>query len=118
MKYDRDYIKQFIKEFHHVDLIPESEFDEEDDFFSLDKGSTMNMDDTVKVMQASDEVAYYVAYFNELLDRVDVLCTDREYFVFVLRCEGRTLERIGKVFELSRERIRQILMNVLDKICE
>ncbi|KAA1042490.1 hypothetical protein ERX35_001000 [Macrococcus equipercicus] len=78
--YDTAYIKQFIKEFHHVELIPEIE-DDEDDFFSLDKDSTLNMDDTLRAIQTADDAAY----FNELLDRADALCTDREFYVFLLR---------------------------------
>ncbi len=111
--YDRAYIKQFIKEFHHVDLIPELDADE-DDFFSLDKGSILNMDDTLRTMQTADEIVYY----SELLDYVDEKCTDKEMYVFMLRSSGKTLEQIGAVFELSKERIRQILEDVLDKICD
>lgn len=110
--YDKAYIKQFIKEFHHVDLIPESDADE-DDFFSLDKGSTLNMDDTVRAMQTADDAAC----FNELLDRVDALCTDREFFVFLLRCEGKSLKEIMAVFDKSRKWIYNMLNDVLDKIC-
>ncbi len=111
--YDKAYIKQFIKKFHHIDLIPEVE-DDEDDFFSLDKGSTLNMDDAVRAMQTADDIAY----FNELLDRVDALCTDREFFVFLLRCEGKSLKETMAVFDKSIKWIYNTLNDVLDKICE
>ncbi|MEJ7443125.1 RNA polymerase subunit sigma-70, partial [Staphylococcus warneri] len=42
--------------------------------------------------------------------------TDNEYFVFYLLCQGKSLNEVGKVFNLSGERIRQMYNGLLDKI--
>lgn len=58
---------------------------------------------------------------NELLERVNL--TEREITILKYRFgigseynEGKTLEEIGKIFNLSRERIRQIEMSAINKL--
>lgn len=40
---------------------------------------------------------------------------DRDEIIMKLRKEGKTLQAIGDIFGLTRERVRQILAKVLDK---
>ena len=42
--------------------------------------------------------------------------TDKEYFVFYLLCQGKSLNEVGKIFNLSGERIRQMYNGLLDMI--
>lgn len=54
-----------------------------------------------KLEQQEDELLY-------IIHEADVL-TDRQAMSVILRMEGKTLEEIGNVFLVSRERARQIL---------
>lgn len=53
---------------------------------------------------------------NDLLKIAEAVGTDKEFYIFYLMSEGRTLEEIGKVFSLSRGRVRQVYDDVIIKI--
>ncbi|MBI5973422.1 sigma-70 family RNA polymerase sigma factor [Staphylococcus caledonicus] len=108
MKYDRETVKRFIKECHNTTTIDvkESELDI-DNFFEIN--------DDVEAVEVNDNIDNQI-FFNELEQIVDKLGTDKEYFVFYLLCQGKSFNEVGKVFNLSGERIRQMYNGLLDKI--
>lgn len=108
MKYDREAIKRFVKEYHNTTTIDvkESELDI-DNFFEIN--------DDVEAVEVNDNIDNQI-FFNELEQIVDRVGTDKEYFVFYLLCQGKSLNEVGKIFNLSGERIRQMYNGLLDKI--
>ena len=46
----------------------------------------------------------------------DDILNEREQAIIMLRRGGKTFKEIGKMYELSQERIRQIYMNALGKL--
>nr|WP_269668177.1 sigma factor-like helix-turn-helix DNA-binding protein [Staphylococcus gallinarum] len=55
-------------------------------------------------------------YFNELDTLISSIANNKEYLIFWLISEGRTYEDVGKIFNLSGERIRQIFDGLLEKL--
>ena len=61
-----------------------------------------------------------VACLNELVQIImmsESLCTSHEKEILEMRLHGATFEKIGKEFGVSKERIRQILSRIFQKIC-
>lgn len=54
--------------------------------------------------------------YSPVLVGMQNILDDREYEIFKLRLEGNSLEEVGKKFQVSRERIRQIESISLQKI--
>lgn len=105
MSYDREAIKQFISDYskENHDTTYNDENINVDDFFSLSAFSL-------------NENTSNQAFFNELDQLIYAVGTRREYYIFFLLCEGKSMNEIAKIFNLSRERIRQLLNGLLDKL--
>ena len=60
-----------------------------------------------------------IAYFTSLIQKSDKL-KDKEKVILLLRLRRKTLEKIGKKYKVSGERVRQIesvaLMKLIKKI--
>ncbi|MCD8920852.1 hypothetical protein K2V69_09075 [Staphylococcus gallinarum] len=55
-------------------------------------------------------------YFNILDIIILSIANDKENLIFWLISEGQTYEEVGKIFNLSGERIRQIFDGLLEKL--
>lgn len=55
-------------------------------------------------------------YINNLIDEVNLIATDREVSVFWLIISDRELNDIAKIFNLTVQRIRQILDETIEKL--
>ena len=111
MMYDKQAIKQFIMDYHKENVSNVVSYDDNniDDFFSLS--------DEVEPFELSENTGNQV-FFNELDQLIYAVATRREYYIFFLLCEGKSMNEIAKIFNLSRERIRQLLNGLLDKLEE
>lgn len=109
MKQKIEDIKAFIKYYSRLN-IEETSIELEDDIDTF--FSTNNIDVHYTINEHTDDIAY----MNELLYLAEAVGTDKEFYIFYLISEGRTLEEVGKVFSLSRERVRQVYDDVLIKI--
>lgn len=109
MMYDKQAIKQFIKDYHKEKKSNIVSYDDTnvDDFFSLS--------DEVEPFALNENTGNQV-FFNELDQLIYAVGTRREYYIFFLLCEGKSMNEIAKIFNLSRERIRQLLNGLLDKL--
>ena len=108
MRYNREAIKQFIRDYSKENR--KTLYDENtnvDDFFSLNN--------EVEQFELNENTGNQV-FFNELDQLIYAVGTRREYYIFFLLCEGKSMNEIAKIFNLSRERIRQILNDLLDKL--
>ncbi|AXV42942.1 hypothetical protein K1Y28_04965 [Staphylococcus warneri] len=76
-----------------------------DDFFNI------NQDEEIENDHIDDTI-----YFNELDTLIETIASDKEYYVYWLISEGHSYENIGEIFDLSRERIRQIYDGLLVKL--
>ncbi|HBY82630.1 RNA polymerase subunit sigma-70 [Staphylococcus warneri] len=76
-----------------------------DDFFNI------NQDEEIENDHIDDTI-----YFNELDTLIETIASDKEYYVYWLISEGHSYENIGEIFDLSRERIRQIYDGLLEKL--
>ena len=106
MSYDREAIKQFIRDYskENHDTTYNDENTNIDDFFSLsDEAEPFSLNENT-----SNQV-----FFNELDQLIYAVGTRREYYIFFLLCEGKSMNEIAKIFNLS---IRQILNDLLDKL--
>ena len=108
MKYSKETIKQFIKDYQNNTTIDISESE-------LDIDNFFEINDDVEAVEVNDNIDNQI-FFNELEQIVDRVGTDKEYFVFYLLCQGKSLNEVGKIFNLSGERIRQMYNGLLDKI--
>ncbi|WP_239748620.1 sigma factor-like helix-turn-helix DNA-binding protein [Mammaliicoccus sp. A-M2] len=104
-------IKAFIKYYSRLNIeVTSIELEDDIDTFF----STNNIDVHYTINEHTDDIAY----MNELLYLAEAVGTDKEFYIFYLMSEGRTLEVVGKVFSLSRERVSQLYNDLLDKIYE
>lgn len=60
----------------------------------------------------------YIAVYPSLIIGANKILTDKEYEILIQRTEGKTLEDVGKVANLTRERIRQIEAKAIRKLNE
>lgn len=113
MKYDRETIKRFIKTYHKHSNRSMQEVDERE----LDIDNFFELTDDIEEEELNDNVDDIV-FYNELEQLVDRIATDKEFFVFYLICLGKSNDEIGKVFNVTGERVRQIFETLLDKIVD
>lgn len=109
MKQKIEYIKAFIKYYNRLNIAATS-IDLEEDI------DTFFRTNNIEVLYTINEHIHDIAYMNELLYLAETVGTDEEFYVFYLLIEGRTLEEVGKVFSLSKERVRQMYDDVIIKI--
>ncbi|MHA4769413.1 RNA polymerase subunit sigma-70 [Staphylococcus capitis] len=110
MKYSKETIKQFIKDYQNNTTIDISESE-------LDIDNFFEINDDVEAVDVNDNIDNQI-FFNELERIVDRIGTRKEYFVFYLLCQGKSLNEVGNIFNLSGERIRQLYNGLLDKIAD
>lgn len=114
MKYDKKAVKLFIKNYHKhsdsQDIDQVTDIEDIDDFFSITDSVVYDMEDSTHI----DEIAF----FNELEAVIERVGTMKQQFIFYMLCKGLILEETGKRVFLSRERVRQLLDDLLNKICE
>src|SRR5699024_4524992 len=112
MRYDKKTVKQFILNYHKT-IDNSKEYDEDtnvDDFFSVnDKQEAVPID-----KNNVEESIFY----NEIETLIEQVATDKEFCMFWLLAEGKTYKEVGRIFEVSGERVRQVFDRVLDKIVE
>ncbi|CRV27564.1 sigma factor-like helix-turn-helix DNA-binding protein [Staphylococcus cohnii] len=110
MKYDKATVKEFILNYHKT-IDNSKEYDEDtnvDDFFSVN-----DQQETVPIDENNVEESIF---YNEIETLIEQVATDKEFYMFWLLAEGKTYQEVGRIFEVSAERVRQILDNVLDKL--
>ncbi|MBM0847749.1 RNA polymerase sigma factor (sigma-70 family) [Staphylococcus epidermidis] len=110
MKYSKETIKQFIKDYQNNTTIDISESE-------LDIDNFFEINDDVEAVDVNDNIDNQI-FYNELERIVDRIGTRKEYFVFYLLCQGKSLNEVGNIFNLSGERIRQLYNGLLDKIAD
>ncbi|WJP97783.1 RNA polymerase subunit sigma-70 [Macrococcus bovicus] len=114
MKYDKKAVKLFIKNYHKhsdsQDIDQVEDIEDIDDFFSISDSVVYDMEDSTHI----DEIAF----FNELEAVIEQVGTMKQQCIFYLMCEGRRLNDIGKIFNVSGKRVRQLYDDLLNKICE
>lgn len=105
-KYDKQSVKSFLKNYqHNNNNDSDIEMTNIDDFFNI------NQDEEIESEPIDDTI-----YFNELDTLIETIASDKEYYVYWLITNGHSYEDIGKIFELSGERIRQIYDGLLEKL--
>ena len=110
MKYDKATVKEFILNYHKT-IDNSKEYDEDtnvDDFFSVN-----DQQEAVPIDENNVEESIF---YNEIETLIEQVATDKEFYMFWLLAEGKTYQEIGRIFEVSAERVRQKLDNVLDKL--
>lgn len=110
MKYSKETLKQFIKDYQNNTTIDISESE-------LDIDNFFEINDDVEAVDVNDNIDNQI-FYNELERIVDRIGTRKEYFVFYLLCQGKSLNEVGNIFNLSGERIRQLYNGLLDKIAD
>ena len=78
---------------------------------NIDNFFNINQDEEIENDHIDDTI-----YFNELDTLIETIASDKEYYVYWLISEGHSYENIGEIFDLSRERIRQIYDGLLVKL--
>ncbi|GGB91557.1 sigma factor-like helix-turn-helix DNA-binding protein [Staphylococcus nepalensis] len=112
MRYDKKTVKQFILNYHKT-IDNSKECDEDtsiDDFFSVNS--------QVDVEPIEENNVEESIFYNEIETLVEKAATDKEFCIFWLLAEGKTYKEVGRIFEVSGERVRQVFDRVLDKIVE
>jgi len=112
MRYDKKTVKQFILNYHKT-IDNSKEYDEDtnvDDFFSVN-----DQQEAVPIDKNNVEESIF---YNEIETLIEQVATDKEFCMFWLLAEGKTYKEVGRIFEVSGERVRQVFDRVLDKIVE
>ena len=112
MKYDKTTVKKFILNYHKT--IDNSETrDEEvgiDEFFNV---SDQPVNNVIENNNFEDAI-----FFNELETIVERVGTDKEFYLFLLLCKGVSYEKIGSIFDVQAQRVRQMFNALLDKLAK
>lgn len=103
---DKQEIKEFISNYHKV-AKPSNYQDEDLDTF-------FNLNDDAEIMH--DQNVDEHIRFNEIESIVEKVASDKEYFIFLLLSEGKTYKEVGKYFNLSGERVRQIYNGMIERL--
>lgn len=110
MRYDKKTVKQFILNYHKT--INDDDTSDEgvgiDDFFSVN-----DQQEAVPIDENNVEESIF---YNEIETLIEQVATDKEFCMFWLLAEGKTYKEVGRIFEVSSERVRQVFDRVLDKI--
>lgn len=110
MKYDKATVKEFILNYHKT-IENNDTHDEEvgiDEFFNVSDQPVNNVIDNNNFEDA--------IFFNELETVVERVGTDKEFCLFLLLCKGVSYEKIGSIFDVQAQRVRQMLKELLDKL--
>ena len=110
MRYDRATVKEFILNYHKIQDNRVS-CDEDvgiDDFF--------NVNDQAETHEIDNSNVEDVIFFNELEAVIERIATEKEHNLFLLICNGVSFEKIGSIFGVQAQRVRQMLNDLLDKL--
>ncbi|MFH4935627.1 sigma-70 family RNA polymerase sigma factor [Staphylococcus cohnii] len=110
MKYDKATVKEFILNYHKT-IENDKTYDNDidiDDFF--------NVNDQITTDELDDNNINDVIFFNELESVVERVATEKEHNLFLLLCNGVTFEKVGNIFGVQAQRVRQMLNKLLDKL--
>ncbi|MDW4255974.1 hypothetical protein CD120_00100 [Staphylococcus saprophyticus] len=110
MKYDKGTVKEFILNYHKT-IYNNDTHDEDvdiDDFFNVSDQTVNNVLDNSNFEDA--------IFFNELETVVERVGTDKEFYLFLLLCKGVSYEKIGSIFDVQAQRVRQMFNALLDKL--
>lgn len=126
--YEFNELRHFIKTFHKVveDIkltgftIVNSELVsndiDDDDFFNI--SDEYQEDVNIKEVEAESKGLEYYNQYRQLIDDAEKVLTDRELWILFERLDGKSQEEVGKLVNLSRERIRQLEVQLIKKICK
>ncbi|MDR5650008.1 MULTISPECIES: sigma-70 family RNA polymerase sigma factor [Staphylococcus] len=110
MRYDKKTVKQFILNYHKT-IDNSKEYDEDtnvDDFFSVN-----DQQEAVPIDENNVEESIF---YNEIETLIEQVATDKEICIFWLLAEGKTYKEVGRIFEVSDGRVRQVFDRLLDKV--
>ncbi|MCD8906963.1 sigma-70 family RNA polymerase sigma factor [Staphylococcus arlettae] len=110
MRYDKGTVKEFILNYHKT-IENDKTYDNDidiDDFF--------NVNDQITTDELDDNNINDVIFFNELESVVERVATEKEHNLFLLLCNGVTFEKVGNIFGVQAQRVRQMLNKLLDKL--
>ncbi|MFU1787512.1 RNA polymerase subunit sigma-70 [Mammaliicoccus sciuri] len=103
---DKQAMKEFISNYHKL-AKPSNYQDEDLDTF-------FNLNDDTEIMHDHDIDAHI--RFNEIESIIEKVASDKEYFIFLLLSEGKIYKEVGKYFNLSGERVRQIYNGMIERL--
>ena len=110
MRYDKATVKEFILNYHKT--INNSNVYNED----IDIDDFFNVNDQITTDELDDNNINDVIFFNELESVVERVATEKEHNLFLLLCNGVTFEKVGNIFGVQAQRVRQMLNKLLDKL--
>ncbi|MGK4468255.1 sigma factor-like helix-turn-helix DNA-binding protein [Mammaliicoccus sciuri] len=105
---DKQAMKEFISNYHKLAKPINYQDEDLDTFFNL----TDESDTDILHDQNIDEHIR----FNEIESIIEKVASDKEYFIFLLLSEGKTYREVGKYFNLSGERVRQIYNKLIERL--
>src|SRR5699024_3902506 len=108
--YHKKTVKKFILNYHKT-MNNSNECDEDvtvHDFFSVD-----DQQEAVPIDENNVEESIF---YNEIETLIEQVATDKEICIFWLLAEGRTYKEVGRIFEVSDGRVRQVFDRLLDKV--
>ncbi|WP_414053869.1 sigma factor-like helix-turn-helix DNA-binding protein [Macrococcus equi] len=126
--YEFNELRHFIKTFHKVvedikltgftivngELV--SKDIDDDDFFNISDEYQEHVN--IKDVEAESKGLEYYNQYRQLIDDAEKVLTDRELWILFERLDGKSQEEVGKLVNLSRERIRQLEVQLIKKICK
>lgn len=126
--YEFNELRNFIKTFHKVvedikltgftivngELV--SKDIDDDDFFNISDEYQEHVN--IKDVEAESKGLEYYNQYRQLIDDAEKVLTDRELWILFERLDGKSQEEVGKLVNLSRERIRQLEVQLINKICK
>ncbi len=86
------------------------------DFFRDEKNVLTVLNDLIYIKKVKIVDHKYTVIHPSILEQLNEILTDKQYSIFKERLEGKTLEEIGKLHNVTRERIRQIEQKAISKI--
>ena len=108
MRYDKATVKEFILNYHKT-INNNDAYNEDiniDDFFNVnDQAETHDIDNN----NVEESI-----FYNEIETLIEQVATDKEFCMFWLLAEGKTYKEVGRIFEVSDKRVRQVFDRVLD----
>lgn len=126
--YEFNELRHYIKTFHKVvedikltgftivngELV--SNDIDDDDFFNISDEYQEHVN--IKDVEAESKGLEYYNQYRQLIDDAEKVLTDRELWILFLRLDGLSLRDTGKVVNLGHERIRQLEVQLIKKICK
>ncbi|MGM7692206.1 sigma factor-like helix-turn-helix DNA-binding protein [Staphylococcus saprophyticus] len=105
---DKQEMKKFISNYHKLTKPINYQDANIDTFFNL-------TDETDTDILHDHDIDAHIR-FNEIESIIEKVASDKEYFIFLLLSEGKTYREVGKYFNLSGERVRQIYNKLIERL--